>query len=60
VFTAARYSRNGHLDTTALDTTLEIGTSAIRRLRFTKRWPMRVAAAFAKSAAALRGTVWSR
>lgn len=60
VFNAARYSRNGHLDTTALDTTLEIGTSAIRRLRFTKLWPMRVAAAFAQSAAALRGTVWSR
>jgi len=60
VFNAARYSRNGHLDTTALDTTLEIGTSAIRRLRVTKRWPMRVAAAFAQSAAALRGTVWSR
>ncbi len=60
VFNAARYSRNGHLDTTALDTTLEIGTSAIRRLRFTKRWPMRVAAAFAKSAAEIRGTVWSR
>ncbi len=41
VFNAARYCRNGHLDATALDTTLESGTSAIRRLRFMKLWPMR-------------------
>ena len=60
VFNAARYSRNDHLDTTALDTTLENGTGAIRRLRATTLWPMRVGAALAKSVAGLGGAVWSR
>ncbi len=59
-FNAARYSRNGHLDAMALDTTLENGTSAVRRLRVTKLWPMRVGAALAKSAAGVGGAVWSR
>ena len=60
MFNAARYSRNDHLDATALDTTLENGTGAIRRLRVTKLWPMRVGAALAKSAAGIGGAVWSR
>jgi hypothetical protein len=56
----ACYSRSGDVDTTALDTALENGTRAIRRLRFTRRWPMSAAARLAKSAAGLGGMVWSR
>ena len=59
-FNAPRYGRNGHLEATALDETLDTGTSAIRRLRFSKLWPMRMAAGVAKSAAGLGGMVWSR
>ena len=59
-FSTACYSRNDHLDTTALDTALENGTRAIRRLRFTKRWPMSTATRLAKSAAGLGGMAWSR
>ena len=39
---------------------LENGTRAIRRLRFTKRWPMSTATRLAKSAAGLGGMAWSR
>jgi len=60
VFNAVRYSRNGHVDTTALDAALDNGATAIRRLRFAKRWPVRTAGALAKSAAGLGGMVWSR
>ena len=59
-FSIASYSRNDRLDTTALDATLENGTRAIRRLRFTKRWPVSAAARIAKSAAGLGGMTWSR
>lgn len=60
VFGAARYGRNGHLDTAALDTALDRGMSAIRRLRVVKLWPMRAADAVAKAGVELRETVWSR
>lgn len=60
VFDTARYSRNGQLDAAALDTALEQGTRAIRRLRVTKLWPMRAAEALGRAAAGLRGMVWSR
>ena len=60
VFNAARYGRNGDLDAGALDTALDLGTSTIRRLRFTKLWPMRTAGTLAKSAAGLGDLVWRR
>jgi hypothetical protein len=60
VFNAVRYSRNGHVDTTGLDAALDNGATAIRRLRFAKRWPVRTAGALAKSAAGLGDLVWSR
>jgi hypothetical protein len=60
VFSAARYSRNGHLDTSALDAALDNGAAAIRRLRVTKLWPVRKADALAKSVSELGGAVWSR
>lgn len=59
-FGAARYGRNGHLDATALDAALETGTDAVRRLRIAKLWPIRTAGAVARSAADVRGMVWSR
>ena len=49
VFNAAHYKRNGQFDITALDTALARGETALRRLRFTKRWPVRAADALAKS-----------
>jgi len=60
VLSVARYGRNGQLDTTALDAALENGTSALRKLRVTTRWPMRMASALTRSAAEVRGIVWSR
>ena len=59
-FSTACYSRNGKLETTGLDAALENGRRAIRRLRFTKRWPMSTATRLAKSAAGLGGMAWSR
>jgi len=59
-FSTACYSRDDHLDTTALDTALENGTRAIQRLRFTRRWPMSTATRIRKSAAWLGGIVWAR
>ena len=59
VFSTARYSRNGRLDTQALDRALEEGTTVIRRLRMTARWPVRTATRLAKSAADLK-EAWSR
>jgi len=60
VFSAARYSRNGHLDTVALDQALDDGHTALRRLRFATLRPVRAAEALVKSAAALGSMVWSR
>lgn len=60
VFSAARYSRDGQLDTTALDNALDAGTRAIRRLRVARLWPARTATRLARSTAALKGAAWSR
>jgi hypothetical protein len=60
VLRAARYGRDGRLDTTALDTALERGTSALKKLRVATLWPMRTAGALAKSAADVGSIVWSR
>jgi hypothetical protein len=49
VFNAAHYRRNGHLDVTALDAALEHGETALRRVRFSTRWPVRAADALVKS-----------
>ena len=49
VFNAAHYSRNGELDIAALDAALENGETALRRMRFATRWPVRTADALAKS-----------
>ncbi len=49
VFNAAHYRRNGQLDNTALDTALARGETALRRMRFTTRWPVRTADALVKS-----------
>jgi len=49
VFSAAHYSLNGHPDTTALDAALADGTSALRRLRVSTRWPARTADALSPS-----------
>ena len=48
VLRAARYGRNGQLDTTALDAALENGTEALKKLRIAKLWPMRAAGALAR------------
>ena len=49
VFNAAHYRRNGQLDVTALDAALDQGETALRRMRFSARWPVRTADALAKS-----------
>jgi hypothetical protein len=59
-FRAARYGRNGKLDTTALDAALENGTTALKKLRFANLWPVRTAGALARSAADVGSIVWSR
>jgi hypothetical protein len=57
---AARYGRNGQIDTTALDAALDQGTGALKRLRVAHFWPVRTAGALARSAADVGGMVWSR
>lgn len=59
-FGAARYGRNGHCDAFALDTALDRGMSAIRRLRAATPWPVRAGEALTRAAAGFRETVWSR
>jgi hypothetical protein len=49
VFNATHYRRNGQPDITALDAALAHGEAALRRMRFTTRWPVRTADALAKS-----------
>jgi len=60
VFRAARYGRNGELDTAALDAALERSTDALKKLRVAHLWPVRTAGALARSAADVGGMVWSR
>jgi len=60
VLRAARYGRNGQLDTAALDAALERGTDALKKLRVAHFWPVRTAGALARSAADAGSMVWSR
>lgn len=60
VFNATHYSRNGHLDATALDGALDHGASALRRLRVSTLWPVRTAEAVATSIGRRGAAVWSR
>lgn len=60
VFAAARYSRSGGLDVSALDAALDTGTRALRRLYAMIQWPARTADALSCAAARLRGTLWPR
>ncbi len=59
-FRAARYGRNGQLDTAALDAAFEQGVSALKKLRVANLWPVRTAGAVARTAADVGGMVWSR
>src|SRR5262249_23132830 len=60
-FTAAQYSRNGSLDDSALDESLDSGFQILRRLKLEHTWPMRRFAARRGAAPAAAGTkVWSR
>ena len=59
-FRAARYGRNGQLDTAALDAAFERGTDALKKLRVANLWPVRTAGALARTAADVGGMVWSR
>jgi len=56
VFNAAHYRRNGQLDVTSLDAALDQGETALRRMRFSARWPVRTADALAKSVGSRGGT----
>jgi len=59
-FRAARYGRNGQLDTASLDAAFEHGTDALKKLRVANLWPIRTADALAKTAADVENMVWSR
>lgn len=58
VFDAARYGRGGRLERDELDTALDRGAGAIRRLYGMMRWPTRAAGAL--KGAGLGATAWSR
>ena len=49
VFSAARYGRENHVDAAALDSALDEGSSAVRRLRVTTLWPMRTVQSITRS-----------
>jgi hypothetical protein len=49
VFSAASYGRDDKADADALDTALQDGTRAVKRLRVGTMWPMRAADAVARS-----------
>jgi len=46
----ARYGREGKLDGSALDTALDNGVAALRKLRTTRTWPMRMLGSLTRSA----------
>jgi hypothetical protein len=61
VFSAARYGRGATRDGAALDTALDNGASAMRRLRRMSLWRRRTAGPLARAAAAaVAGAVWLR
>jgi hypothetical protein len=49
VFSAARYGRDGQADSAVLDTALNEGSRAVRRLRVTTLWPVRTVQSIARS-----------
>ena len=49
VFSAARYGRDGQIDPAALDSALDEGSSAVRRLRVNTLWPVRTVQSIARS-----------
>src|SRR5215467_609953 len=50
VLSRARYGRNGKLDDSALNTALENGLAALRKLRTAKTWPMRMIGSLTRQA----------
>jgi hypothetical protein len=61
VFSTTRYGRNAVLDTASLETALDDGTGAIRRLRWMNAWPMRMAGPLARATSAVvAGALWLR
>ena len=61
VFSTTRYGRNAVLDAASLETALDDGTRAIRRLRWMNVWPMRMAGPLVGAAAAVvAGAPWLR
>jgi hypothetical protein len=60
VLNAARYGRNGHVNSTALDDALEQASRAIQRLHVKTRWPARATDALRHAADKVREGVWSR
>jgi hypothetical protein len=59
-FTAAQYSRNGSLDDSVLDESLDSGVQILRRLKLEHTWPMRRFVARRGAAQAAGTKVWSR
>ena len=60
-FTAAQYSRNGSLDSAALDESLDTGFELLRRLKIEQTWPVRRFIARRGAEPQPAGTrVWSR
>ncbi len=57
VLSAARYSRDGRLQGSALDTAFENGVAALRKLRTANMWPMRWIGSVTRPATEV---VWSR
>ena len=55
VFSAARYGRNGHVDAAALDSALDEGASAVRRLHLSTLWPVRAVESIARSFSGFSG-----
>jgi hypothetical protein len=60
VLNAARYGRNGNLDTESLDRTLDNGRDVLRSLRRARLWPARAARRLAKIPADLGIGAWGR
>lgn len=59
VLAAARYSRSGDLNPTALDASLDSAIDALRRLYAMQQWPARTAAALSRAAEGMKA-VWRR
>ena len=53
VFSAARYGRDSQVDAAVLDSALDEGSSAVRRLRVTSLWPVRTVQSIARSVTGL-------